>query len=350
MSLAQSRQTYQNVEFHPEVLRDVSTVDTRVTVIGGASALPFGIAPTGFTRMMRTAGERAGAAAAGAAGIPFSLSTVGTASSRKSRGRTRAAGTGSSSTCGRNVSAWPRSIERAAKAGFDTLLVTVDVPVSGARLRDRHNGLTIPPAFPAPQRAQRPPAAPLVGRLPHHPADRVRRLQGVAGTVAELLDPMFDPSVGYDDFAWIKEQWPGSPWCKGVQTLEDAKRVAELGVQGMTLSNHGGRPLDRAPVPFHLLPNVVRELPRDAEMHLDTGIMNGADIVAAIAFGAGFTLVGRAYLYGLMAGGRPASTGRSRSSPARSSAPCASSVPEASTSSARTTSRSSRGSSHAERV
>ena len=91
---------------------------------------------------------------------------------------------------------------------------------------------------------------------------------------------------------------------KGVQTLEDAKRVAAAGVDGMTLSNHGGRQLDRAPVPFHLLPDVVREVGRETEIHLDTGIMNGADIVAAIALGARFTLVGRAYLYGLMAGGR----------------------------------------------
>ena len=115
---------------------------------------------------------------------------------------------------------------------------------------------------------------------------------------------MFDPSVDYDDLAWIKERWPGKLVVKGVQTLEDAKRVAAAGVDGMTLSNHGGRQLDRAPVPFHLLPDVVREVGRETEIHLDTGIMNGADIVAALALGARFTLVGRAYLYGLMAGGR----------------------------------------------
>jgi L-lactate dehydrogenase (cytochrome) len=125
-----------------------------------------------------------------------------------------------------------------------------------------------------------------------------------SGTVGELLDAMFDPTVTFDDLAWIKRQWPGKLVVKGVQNLDDARRLATLGVDGIILSNHGGRQLDRAPIPFHLLPDVVREVGHDLEVHLDTGIMSGADIVASIALGATFTLVGRAYLYGLMAGGR----------------------------------------------
>ncbi|MER3393842.1 MAG: alpha-hydroxy acid oxidase, partial [Microcella pacifica] len=117
-------------------------------------------------------------------------------------------------------------------------------------------------------------------------------------------DFMFDPTVTYEDLAWIKEQWPGKLVVKGVQTVDDARRLADLGVDGITLSNHGGRQLDRAPIPFHLLPEVVREVGNDTEVHLDTGIMTGADIVASVALGARFTLIGRAYLYGLMAGGR----------------------------------------------
>jgi L-lactate dehydrogenase (cytochrome) len=120
----------------------------------------------------------------------------------------------------------------------------------------------------------------------------------------ELLDTMFDPTVTYEDLAWIKEQWPGKLVVKGIQTVGDARRVTDLGVDALILSNHGGRQLDRAPIPFHLLPDVVREVGTDTEVHLDTGIMSGADIVAAIALGARFTLIGRAYLYGLMAGGR----------------------------------------------
>jgi L-lactate dehydrogenase (cytochrome) len=304
VSLARARQAFQDVEFHPQVLRDVSVIDTSVEVLGGRAALPFGIAPTGFTRLMHTDGELAGAAAAGAAGIPFSLSTLGTASIEE----VAAANPG-----GRNwfqLYIWKdrdRSsalIERAASAGFDTLLVTVDVPVAGARLRDQRNGMTIPPklklrtvidALPRP--------AWWIDLLTTEPLS-FASFERWPGTVAELLDSMFDPTVTYDDLAWIKRQWPGKLVVKGIQTVDDAQRVATLGVDAITLSNHGGRQLDRAPVPFYLLPDVVREVGKDTEIHLDTGIMNGADIVASIALGARFTLVGRAYLYGLMAGGR----------------------------------------------
>ena len=145
LSLDRARQAFQDIEFHPQVLRDVSSIDTSVEVLGGRSALPFGIAPTGFTRLMRAEGELAGASAAGAAGLPFALSTLGTASVEE---------VAAANPDGRNwfqLYMWKdrdRSLElvrRAATAGFDALLVTVDVPVSGARLRDRRNGMTIPP-------------------------------------------------------------------------------------------------------------------------------------------------------------------------------------------------------------
>ena len=113
-----------------------------------------------------------------------------------------------------------------------------------------------------------------------------------------------DPTISFEDLDIIREIWPGKIVVKGVQTVEDAKILADKGVDGIVLSNHGGRQLDRAPIPFHLLPHVVREVGSDMEVHLDTGIMSGADIVASIALGARFTLIGRAYLYGLMAGGR----------------------------------------------
>jgi L-lactate dehydrogenase (cytochrome) len=303
-SLARARQAFQDIEFHPQDLRDVSSIDTSVDVLGGSSALPFGIAPTGFTRLMRAEGELAGAAAAGAARIPFSLSTLGTASVEE----VAAANPG-----GRNwfqLYMWKdrdRSLElvqRAAAAGFDALLVTVDVPVSGARLRDRRNGMTIPPKLKLSTALD-------ALRRPSWWFDFVTTeplafasFDRWEGTVAELLDTMFDPTLDDEDLAWVRDRWPGKLVVKGIQTLDDARRVASLGVDAITLSNHGGRQLDRAPVPFHLLPDVVREVGGDVEVHLDTGIMNGADVVASVALGARFPLVGRAYLYGLMAGGR----------------------------------------------
>ncbi len=304
LSLGRARQAFDDIEFHPAILRDVSAVDTGWDVLGQRVELPFGIAPTGFTRMMHTEGEIAGATAAAAAGIPFSLSTMGTTSIEDVRAAV---------PDGRNwfqLYMWKdrersmQLVERAAAAGFDTLLVTVDVPVAGARLRDKRNGFSIPPALTM---------GTIVNAIPRpwwwwdflttEPL-AFASLSSWNGTVGELLDAMFDPTVTYDDLKWIKEQWPGKLVVKGVQTVDDAKRLASLGVDGITLSNHGGRQLDRAPIPFHLLPEVVREVGKDTEVHLDTGIMSGADIVASIALGARFTLIGRAYLYGLMAGGR----------------------------------------------
>ncbi|HNP15671.1 MAG TPA: alpha-hydroxy acid oxidase, partial [Terrimesophilobacter sp.] len=286
LSLARARQAFEDIEFHPNILRDVSTVDTSRDVLGGQVALPFGIAPTGFTRMMQSEGEIAGASAAGAAGIPFALSTMGTASIEDVK---------AANPNGRNwfqLYMWTdrdRSmalVDRAAKAGFDTLLVTVDVPVAGARLRDARNGMTIPPTLtPKTVLNALPRPAWWINFLTTEPL-AFASLDRWSGTVADLLDAMFDPTVTFEDLAWIKEQWPGKLVVKGVQNLEDAKKLAAMGVDGILLSNHGGRQLDRAPIPFHLLPEVVREVGKDTEIHLDTGIMSGADIVAAIALGA----------------------------------------------------------------
>ena len=303
ISLTRARQAFEDIEFQPSILRDVSTVSTGWDVLGAPVAQPFGIAPTGFTRMMQTEGEIAGAHAAAKAGIPFSLSTMGTTAIEDVK---------AANPHGRNwfqLYMWKdrdRSmalVERAAAAGFDTLLVTVDVPVAGARLRDKRNGFSIPPqltlgtvvnALPRPEW--------WINCLTTEPL-AFASLDRWSGTVGELLDTMFDPTVTFEDLAWIKAQWPGKLVVKGVQNLADAKKLAELGVDGITLSNHGGRQLDRAPIPFHLLPSVAREVGNDLEVHLDTGIMSGADIVASVALGARFTMIGRAYLYGLMAGG-----------------------------------------------
>jgi L-lactate dehydrogenase (cytochrome) len=304
LSLARARQAFEDIEFHPSILRDVSTVDTTTKILGGTSAMPFGIAPTGFTRLMQTEGEIAGAGAAAAAGIPFTLSTLGTSSIEAVK---------AANPDGRN---WFQLyvmrereisyglVERAAAAGFDTLMFTVDTPIAGARLRDKRNGFSIPPQLTL---------GTILNAIPRPwwwwdflttPPLEFASLSSTGGTVGELLDSAMDPSINFDDLEIIRTMWPGKIVIKGVQNVEDSRRLADLGVDGILLSNHGGRQLDRAPIPFHLLPEVVREVGNDVEVMVDTGIMNGADIVASLALGAKFTLVGRAYLYGLMAGGR----------------------------------------------
>lgn len=304
ISIARARQAFADIEFHPRVLRDVEKVDTTATVFGATSALPFGIAPTGFTRLMQTEGETAGAGAAHAAGIPFTLSTLGTTTIED----VQAANPG-----GRN---WFQLyvmrqreisyglVERAAKAGYETLFFTVDTPIAGARLRDRRNGFSIPPQLSLGTIADALPRPWWWYDFLTTPKLEFASLSSTGGTVADLLDMAMDPTISFDDLAVIRDLWPGKIAIKGVQSLDDARRFVDAGVDGIVLSNHGGRQLDRAPVPFHLLPEVVREVGGDVEVIVDTGIMNGADIVASIALGASFTLIGRAYLYGLMAGGR----------------------------------------------
>jgi L-lactate dehydrogenase (cytochrome) len=304
LSLARARQAFEDVEFHPSILRDVSTVSTETTILGGTSAMPFGIAPTGFTRLMQTEGEIAGAGAAAAAGIPFTLSTLGTSSIEAVKAANPEGRNWFQLYVMRQREISYGLVERAAAAGFDTLMFTVDTPVAGARLRDKRNGFSIPPQLTA---------GTIVNAIPRPwwwwdflttPPLEFASLSSTGGTVGELLDSAMDPSINYDDLQIIRDMWPGKLVIKGVQNVEDSKRLADLGVDGILLSNHGGRQLDRAPIPFHLLPEVVREVGKDTEVMVDTGIMNGADIVASLALGAKFTLIGRAYLYGLMAGGR----------------------------------------------
>ena len=257
--------------------------------------------------MMQSEGEYAGSQAAAAAGIPYTLSTMGTASIED---------VAAAAPDGRNwfqLYLWTdrdRSlelIERAAKAGNDTLMVTVDTAVAGARLRDVRNGMTIPPALTIKtvlDASYRP--AWWFNFLTHEPLT-FASLSRYTGTVADLINSMFDPTLTFDDLDWLRETWKGKLVVKGIQTVEDARRVVDHGADGIVLSNHGGRQLDRAPIPFHLLPDVKAALKADnsdAAIILDTGIMSGADIIAALALGADFTLIGRAYLYGLMAGGR----------------------------------------------
>ncbi len=305
ISLQLARQAFRDIEFHPRILRGAPDhVDTSCQIFGGPSAWPFAVAPIGFTRLMRSEGESAGAGAAGAAGIPFSLSTLGTTSIEDVKAANPTGRNWFQLYVMRKREISYQLVERAAANGFDTLLFTVDTPVAGARLRDKRNGFSIPPQLTAATLFD-------TARKPSWwwdflttPKLEFASLRSTGGTVGELLDSAMDPTISVEDLKIIRQMWPGKLVVKGVQRVDDARKLVDLGVDGIVLSNHGGRQLDRAPIPFHLLPQVVREVGADVEVAIDTGIMAGADIVASIAMGAKFTLIGRAYLFGLMAGGR----------------------------------------------
>jgi L-lactate dehydrogenase (cytochrome) len=194
-------------------------------------------------------------------------------------------------------------VQRAAAAGYDTLMLTVDTPSGGARLRDVRNGLAIPPALTLKtfvDGAMHPNW--WFDLLTTEPLTFATLAAG--GTPEEMINRVFDPALTMADVEWLRGIWPGKLVIKGVQSVDDALRVVDAGADGVLLSNHGGRQLDRAPVPLELVEPTVQALGGRAEVLVDTGVMNGGDIVAAVALGASAALIGRAYLYGLMAGGR----------------------------------------------
>jgi L-lactate dehydrogenase (cytochrome) len=293
---------FDGVIFHPHVLRDVATVQTETVILGETASLPIVFGPTGFTRMMHAAGEPAVARSAARAGIPYTLSTLGTTAIErlaaeapdtdrwfqlyvsKDRGRVR------------------ELVSRAREAGYRALVLTVDVPVAGARHRDTRNGLTIPPALTK---------RTLIGMTskPRWLFDALTtppvtfESLGAADDVMSLIDTVFDAAVTFDDVAWLRTEWPGPVVVKGVQRVDDALAAISAGADGIAVSNHGGRQLDRAPTPLELLPRVVDAIDGRAEVFLDGGVRSGADVAAAVALGAQAAFVARPYLYALMAGG-----------------------------------------------
>ncbi|HKV29943.1 MAG TPA: alpha-hydroxy acid oxidase [Candidatus Dormibacteraeota bacterium] len=305
LSRERSVEAFQRVVFHPHVLRNVGAVDASATILGRRAAMPMVLAPTGFTRMMRTEGEPAVARAAARAGIPFALSTLGTTSVDRLRREAPDTELWFQLYLSRDHGRSRELLGRAKENRFTTLVVTVDVPVAGARLRDSYNGLTLPPtltlrtlfAMAAKPRW-------LFDTLTTEPL--AFEALGAGKDLVSLFKNAFDPGVTFADVEWLRAQWQGSLVIKGIQRLDDAKAAAAAGVDGIAVSNHGGRQLDRAATPLLLLPQVVDAIGGRAEVYLDGGVRSGADVAAAVALGARAAFVGRPYLYALMAGGEPA--------------------------------------------
>ena len=303
-TLERARRAYLDLEFRPNILHNVKDVSLECQVLGEKFAMPVGMAPTGFTRMMHSEGESAVAKAAQKFGVPFSLSTLGTTTIEDVVVAAPSGVNWFQLYMWKDRDASMELVRRAQACGVKNLILTVDVPVSGARLRDTRNGLTVPPSLNVKTILNALPKPEWWINFLTTPAISFVSMQNWDGTVGELLDFMFDPTMTFDDLKWIRAQWNGRLTIKGIQSVEDAKEAAKAGADAIILSNHGGRQLDRAPIPLHLLVDVKKELKKDLEVHIDTGIMHGGDILAAIALGADFTYIGRAYLYGLMAGGQ----------------------------------------------
>ena len=308
-TLARNVTTFADLEFKPRVLRDVSNIDTSTTIFGRPAAMPLILAPTGFTRIAHSQGELAVARAAAQAGVPWSLSTMGTRSIEE----VAAVSDGEKWF---QVYTWKDRglvkdlINRAKASGFTAIWLTVDTAVLGRRERDVRRGMTLPPKVG-------------LGTLVDgaiHPSWTIDFLRNdpitfanvvgknvedgsTAVSLAEHVARQFDQALSWDDIDWLRSIWDGPIVLKGIQAVADAKLAVAMGVEGIGLSNHGGRQLDDAPAPISLVEPVRQEIGDSGMIICDGGVRRGSDIVKALALGADAVSIGRPYFYALGAGG-----------------------------------------------
>lgn len=296
---------FQDIELVWDALVDVATIDTSTTIMGQAMRLPFFISPTAASRLFHPrGGEIAVARAAQRAGVVYSTSSIASTTLED----IAAAADGPRWF---QVYVWKdrglvaETLARAKAAGFTAVLLTVDVPVAGNRERDPANRFTIPPQVnwhTATQALARPGylwdlmTTPAIG-----PANFMH--MAVEGGVIELINQQFDRTVTWRDAEWLRETWGGKFAVKGIATPGDARRCVEIGADAVWVTNHGGRQLDTAPATIDTLPGIADVVHGDAEIILDGGVRRGSDIVKALALGANAVAIGRAYLWGLAAGG-----------------------------------------------
>lgn len=303
-SLRRARDIFSRVELEPRALRNIQRFDLTTDLLGAPSSLPIYFAPTGATRMMHHCGETAVAQVAAGLGIPYSLSTLGTTSLEDLAGNVPSVRRWFQLYLTSDRSLGREMARRAWDAGYDTLLLTIDTPVPGRRNRDVRNGLTVPPRLTWRSVAD-------IARHPRWGLNAITTepmhtvmIDSESDLPAAMLAKLFDPAVSTADIEWLRTEWPGKLVVKGVQSVHDARMVADLGVDAIQLSSHGGRQLENAPLPFELLPAVRETLDSRIQLFVDGGVLSGSDVVACLARGADAVGVGRAYLYGLMAGGQ----------------------------------------------
>jgi len=303
IAYSRSRAAYSRIEINSRVLRDVSKIDTSEKILGKVVDIPICFAPTGYTRLMHHVGEPAVANVASNKNLIYALSTMGTTSPEELAAAVPNSRRWFQLYIMKNRSDSLAVIKQAKDNGFEALVLTVDTPVVGLRYRDNRNGLTVPPKI-------RINTVFAIARKPIWWLNlfttgklEFAAFRGWDKPLSELAGLIFDPATTMKDITWLRSVWKGPIIIKGIQSVEDAKAVAKLGVQGIILSNHGGRQFDRGPVPLEILPEVVKAVGNKVEIYIDGGIMSGLDALGAIALGAKAVFIGRAYLYGAMANG-----------------------------------------------
>ena len=309
LSLKANRKDLDAVRFRQRVLIDADNRSLATTMLGEKVSMPLAIAPTGLTGLMHGNGEMLAAKAAEAAGIRYTLSTMSICSIEDVRSVTKAPfwfqlyvfkDRGFSESV----------IERAKEAGCSALFLTVDLPMRGQRHCDIKNGLQVPPRLTARNAfyivtKPRWLAGVLMGRRKSFGnVDHYLKNKGGIWAAGRWGGDNFDRSLSWDDVNWIRKLWPGKLVLKGILDPEDAKRAAAMGVDGIVVSNHGGRQLDGTPGTATVLPRIADAVRDRLEVLFDGGVRSGQDVLKALALGAHGCLIGRAYLYGLAAMGQ----------------------------------------------
>jgi L-lactate dehydrogenase (cytochrome) len=308
-TLRANRADLEHIKLRQRVMVDVSERSLATTIIGQKVTAPFALAPIGLCGLQHGDGEILSAQAANDAGVPFILSTMSICSIEQV-----AEATGKPFWFQlyviRDRGFSKDILARAANAGCNALVLTVDLQVLGQRHRDIKNGMTVPPEIrlnnvidiaskPAWAFSILRGRSKTFGNLAGH----VKGMEGVT-SLAQWTNSQFDPALNWRDVEWIKKTWPGKLIIKGILDVEDAKTAVKLGADAIVVSNHGGRQLDGAPSSISALPAVAQAVGSDTEVLFDGGIRTGADMMRALALGARACLIGRAYIYGLGAGGK----------------------------------------------
>src|SRR5690242_12388147 len=308
-TLRANRADLETIKLRQRVMVDVSERDISTTIVGQKVSAPFALAPIGLCGMQYGDGEILSAQAAEEAEIPFILSTMSINSIEQvAEATTKPFWFQLYVIRDRGFS--KDILSRAAKAGCNALVLTVDLQVLGQRHRDLRNGMTVPPQIRLKNiidMATKPEwvfsilkgKSRTFGNLAGH----VKGMDDVT-SLAQWTNQQFDPALSWKDVDWIKKVWPGKLIIKGILDVEDAKTAVQLGADAIVVSNHGGRQLDGAPSSISALPAIAQAVGSDTEVLFDGGIRTGSDMLRALALGARACLVGRAYIYGLGAGGK----------------------------------------------
>ena len=305
IAVAANVAAFRSWRFLPRVLAGVEHADTSAPVLGSTLPVPIILGPTGYTRMLHPDGEIGGARSAARHGLPYTLSTMATTGVEELR----------SAVPGGAAELWFQLyltrdlvqsydlVDRAAASGYTALVVTVDTVVAGNRVRDLRNGLAIPPELTLSTVASVATKPSYWYRLLSGPALEYSNFGGRQPTTVMKTADFFDANLNWSDIEALRARWPGRLLLKGPVGPADARRALELGLDGVQLSNHGGRQLDRTIAPVDLIAPVRSAVGPSFTVLVDSGVRHGADVAIALALGADAAVLGRAYLYGLMAGG-----------------------------------------------